>query len=234
MSHVRWSEVTAVFGGTFDPPHLGHFDALKGLFHVPGIRRARVIPAGAPPLKTAQTASSHRLAMSRLMVEELNRAGFTDVLLDSREVGAPGPSYSFDTLVALGREEKELAFVLGTDQLAALPRWNRFPELLRLSHWIVLQRKPADETQMNDAMSALIRSNLIVPTADPACFRITGATETRLLQIVPTEARALSSTEIRRQFALQGHVESGLLLPSVEQYLKENGLYGTHCADPGK
>jgi nicotinate-nucleotide adenylyltransferase len=63
---MNWHEVTAVFGGTFDPPHLGHREAIAGLFKNPGVSRALVIPSFIPPQKPQAVGSDHRVAMAKL------------------------------------------------------------------------------------------------------------------------------------------------------------------------
>src|SRR3954447_542478 len=66
VSAPRWSEVTAVFGGRFDPPHLGHREAVRGLFEYPGVRRVLIIPSASPPHKPTFAAAEDRVQMAQL------------------------------------------------------------------------------------------------------------------------------------------------------------------------
>lgn len=234
----------AIFGGTFDPPHLGHRAAVDGLFRNPGVERVVVLPNGAPALKAAITAPEHRLEMARLAF--LDRpAGPVEVndheIQESRL--RPGqPIYSFDSLQALQtRYGADLAMVIGIDQLTQLPLWNRFPDVLRVAHWIVLERKPISRKAITEALQPLLASRLIEPLSDSE-WRIPGnpigTGKPRRMKLVPTEAPAISSTYIRETLARTGHPPAETLHPSVEAYLKGNHLYGSRLdssdTDPSK
>jgi nicotinate (nicotinamide) nucleotide adenylyltransferase len=199
---LNWREVTAIFGGTFDPPHLGHREAVASLFKVPGVGRVFVSPAATPPLKASRASTEARIAMTRLAF-----AGLPDVTIDLREIerakkDPAKPSYSFDTLLELKREipGKQLAFVLGTDQAARLPSWHRYPEILDLCHWIVLKRKGSPASP---------------PFGDS---RFT---------VCETDASAASSTAIREAIAKTGKPPENTLMPEVQSYLKLHRIYGT-------
>lgn len=219
-----WSSATAVFGGAFDPPHVGHRVAVQGLFKNPGVRAVRVVPNGLPPFKSGGvTPAEHRLTMTQLTFEALD-----DVTIDDRELvwaGKSGtPSYSFHTLSEMRREFPNLAFVIGTDQWANLTTWHRFPELLSLSHWVVLARKPNGFETAEKTAADWAGSGLVKPISDRE-WSLTG-TDRRLI-LCETDAPDLSSSTIRQRIALKGKALEGCLLPSVEAYLKTHRLYGS-------
>jgi nicotinate-nucleotide adenylyltransferase len=209
---VRWNQVTALFGGAFDPPHIGHREAVRGLFHVPGVRDVVILPTGTPPHKYVNTPSEHRLEMARLNFADFLAESHSPVRLDDREIhrlSATGrPSYTYDTLMEFRRETHALAFVIGTDQLLDLPNWYRFPEILDLCHWIVLERK-TESPEKTEKAHRLI------------------ASLGKSMALFPTEAPAISSTVIRENIARTGNTQSDSLLPSVAAYLKQWKLYGT-------
>lgn len=230
---MRWNEVTALFGGAFDPPHLGHREAVNGLLRNPGVGAVRIIPTGKPALKNAQTSSKDRLAMAKLNFSSLLKEESGRVLIDEREILATGkaPSYSFDTLTELRKEGSPLAFVLGVDQVENLDRWYRFPEILGLCHWIALEREPGGAERMRKATQRLVALGVLSPAGDERTFqtRPTSGPATDFIAI-PTPARAVSSTEIRRKFALNEENSPYLaenLDPRVRAYLNANHLYGT-------
>lgn len=220
----RWSEITAIFGGTFDPPHLGHLEAVRGLLKNPGVKRVLVIPAAKPPHKPTHADSQHRLKMTEHLFD-----GVPEVKIDQRELSRESsgvPSYSFDTISEISREmdagNEKLTFVIGSDQLRDLPAWHRFPELLGLCHWIVLTRRPDGHATAMEAIRALESRGLV---------RLIGSDlwslpQRKTLKIMNTEARALSSTEIRRQIALNGRPPTQALSESVTRYLMDHRLYG--------
>lgn len=224
----RWSETTAVFGGAFDPPHLGHVQAVRGLFTFPGVARVLVLPTADPPHKAATTPADDRLALARAAFSpDEGFPGPVEVddreLLRARRTGAP--SYTFDTLAELRPLYRRLAFVLGADQLQALPRWHRFPELLEAADWICLARKPGGDAAARAALRELQASGLARPTTDRE-WSVGRQGSCRLL-LAPTEAPAISSTEIREQIGRVGRIPEDLLQDRVSRHLKSRGLYGT-------
>lgn len=237
----RWSDVTAVFGGSFDPPHRGHAEAIRGLFTRPGIQRVWVLPTGRTAYKKSSLSEADRRNLVRLAFtpEELH-LGPGEIRVDERELDRASrfpdqPTYSFDTLLELGRELPELGFVIGTDQLRDLPRWHRFPHLLGLCHWIVLERKGQSEEQLRAALRPLLEAGLLRPQGDGTLLEYEiseGALELprrghpKRLTLVATPAPALSSSEIREAIARTGNPPENSLLPIVEAYLRKHQLYG--------
>ncbi len=223
-SELNWSEYTAVFGGTFDPPHVGHRIAAFELFKNPGFGRVKIIPAAIPPLKQTETPTAHRLEMvKRTFSPEVGEP--REIEIDTREIDrsmSGKPSYTFDTLSELKATGLRFAFVLGTDQLESLPKWHRFPELLSLCPWVVLERKPDASARIEKMLKELEASGILRRLADRK-FSLPG---NQLLFQIPTPAPELNSTEIRREIALKGKSAPGQIVPSVESYLREQALYG--------
>ena len=110
-----------VMGGTFDPIHLGHLAVAEEAREVLGLERILFVPAGQPPHKAAEEVSSveHRLAMVDLAIAD------NPAFERSRiEVDRPGPSYTVDTLEALGANGDQLTVVLSAETFAELPTWH--------------------------------------------------------------------------------------------------------------
>ncbi|MBC7692131.1 MAG: nicotinate-nicotinamide nucleotide adenylyltransferase [Methylotenera sp.] len=235
-----WNDITAIFGGTFDPPHLGHREAVRGLFQYPGVKKVVILPAGNPPLKTSRTTAEDRVAMARLCFSATPRSRYPEEIeFDLREVkrsqswaGNPGEkSYTYDTLAQLRTERTHTAFVIGTDQLEKLPQWHRFPDILKLTHWIVLERKPKGRERSLAALQPLESSRLIRPVSSDT-WKIAGSATSAsngetLLKLVPTDAPLLSSSEIRETLTRTGKPPEGSLFDPVLSYLNEHRLYGT-------
>ena len=213
----RWNELTAVFGGRFDPPHLGHVEAVKGLLLEPGFKKIVVLPSGSPAHKPAAASSLQRLEMARLAFESIDR-----VTVDPLEIERSGPSYTIDSLPVLKREYGPLAFIIGTDQLEGLHLWNRFPEILGLCHWIVLERRPIG-LQAGKTLQKWAGAGFIRPLSEKLWVLESGC----FLRIQPTPARALSSTLIRETIAKTGKPFESSLSHEILMYLKTRRIYGT-------
>lgn len=128
-----------VFGGTFDPIHFAHLAVAQEAAEVLGLERVLFVPAGQPPhkLDRAVTPAADRLAMVESAI-----AGNDRFAVDRLELEREGPSYTVDTLEALGRRHgptgrgPELTLILSADSYLGLAMWReprRIVELARLA-----------------------------------------------------------------------------------------------------
>jgi nicotinate-nucleotide adenylyltransferase len=129
-----------VFGGTFDPPHIGHLVTAVNVRHALGLDLVLLVVAGSPWQKEGLrsiTPAPDRLAMVQAAVEGVEGVEASDV-----EVERPGPSYTADTLEALGGAfpGAGLFTIVGSDAAAGITTWGRYEEVLRRSHMVVVDR----------------------------------------------------------------------------------------------
>ncbi len=126
-----------VYGGAFDPPHLGHLVAASDACDVLSLDRLLWIPSAVHPLKAVRTAAALRLEMVRAAIDGDPRFGADDL-----ELRRTGPSYTVDTLRALRAREPgaELVFLTGADNLADMPRWREPDEIARLATLAIVSR----------------------------------------------------------------------------------------------
>lgn len=127
----------AVFGGTFDPIHLGHLSVAWEAAELLDAE-VRLMPAGIPPHRPPPiAAAAQRVAMLRAALHGQSR-----LTLDTRELDRSGPSYTVDTLHELRAEQgdRPLVLLLGADAFAGLPGWHRWRELFEVAHVGVLSR----------------------------------------------------------------------------------------------
>ncbi len=119
-----------VFGGTFDPPHVGHLVVATQARAQLGLDHLLFVPAGRPWQKTGQRA----VTPAGLRLEMLQAAcqGLSGVVVSDMEVWRPGPTYTIDTVLELGAPEVEVTLVLGADAAAGLPTWHRAEDLAPL------------------------------------------------------------------------------------------------------
>lgn len=128
-----------VFGGTFDPPHIGHLVVAQEVHFRLRLDRVLWVPAAVPPHKRDLdiTPGALRLAMVRAAVGDDERFEASDI-----ELRRDGPSYTVDTLRELreGHPDDELFLIVGADQLAELGTWKEPEEIRRLATVVGLAR----------------------------------------------------------------------------------------------
>lgn len=129
-----------VYGGTFDPPHLGHLILAETAHDSLHLARVLFVPAAEPPHKEASSVRApvaDRMAMVNLAIEDNPRFEVSRV-----DVDRPGPHYSVDMLRLLHDQypDAELVFMIGGDSLRDLPIWSRPAELITLAKLGVMRR----------------------------------------------------------------------------------------------
>ncbi|MGE5617733.1 MAG: nicotinate-nucleotide adenylyltransferase [Sphingomonadaceae bacterium] len=194
-----------VFGGTFDPIHLGHLVAAQEVLYALRLDRVLFVPAGEPPHKQPGGASptAHRVRMVELAIRGNPR--FELSLVD---VSRPGRSYTVDTLRILRADmgpEAELFFIIGMDSLAELATWKDPATLISLCRLAVVDRPPYKRVMPSDLEG-----------------RLPGIS--RLVDIVDMPGIDVSATELRRRVAVGAPIKY-LVPEAVERYIAENGLY---------
>jgi len=132
-----------IFGGTFDPPHIGHLIVAQDAWAALGLDRVIFVPAASPPhkLRSGITPPALRLEMLKAAV-----AGDPRFEVDDLELRRAGPSYTVDTLRELRARypAASLFFLLGSDQFRELRSWREPDEIARLARLVVLSRGGAE------------------------------------------------------------------------------------------
>lgn len=184
-----------VFGGTFDPPHVGHLVAALEAQDILALDRMLLVVAHAPWQKAGQPMAS---AEDRLALVEAAVEGVAGLEASRLEIDRRGPSYTVDTLVELRRRHPgaELFLVLGADAAAGLTTWARWERVPELANLVVIGRPGADRPLV-DGLPWL---RLEVPSLE------------------------VSSTDLRRRVAA-GRPIHFLVPPRVVRCIAERGLY---------
>jgi nicotinate-nucleotide adenylyltransferase len=193
-----------LFGGTFDPPHIGHLILASEAVHQFGLSRLLWMLAPDPPHKQEQpiTPLPHRLEMLQRMI-----AGNPTFEVSHLEIDRPGPHYTMDTVRLLAQQEPnaDIVLLLGGDSLRDLPTWHLCTDLVAAISKIGVMRRPGDPFDM-PALEA----------------KIPGLTEK--VTFIDAPLQDLASHEIRRRVA-SGEVYRYYVHPSVYEYIEENRLY---------
>lgn len=208
-----------IFGGTFDPVHLGHLRLAEEAREFFGLGEVVWVPAGQPPHRsTPRTAPEHRLEMVRLAV-----AGNPNFSVDASEVEASSPSYTVHTLIHLRQKfgaTRSFVLLLGADAFAGLPSWHRWQEIFELAHVGVMLR-PGFSLQSRQLPEPLARE------FDTRCIQEPGQLMNQAAGfIVPLTMTQLdiSATGIRAMLS-QGKSPRYLLPNSILDYIQQHQLY---------
>lgn len=138
-----------LFGGTFDPPHLGHLILASEAHSQLGLDRLLWILTPDPPHKQEQviTPVEHRLAMLNLAIADNPTFELSRIELDR-----PGPHYTLDTVEAIAEKypDADITPIIGGDSLNDLPTWHRPRELLYACHWVGVMRRPGEEPNLEE------------------------------------------------------------------------------------
>ncbi len=209
-----------VYGGSFDPVHLGHVRLFWQARWQLAAQVCRWLPAGQSPLKDKPGASAEqRLAMLQLASASLNAAAGTQGFeVDDRELRRPGPSFTCDTLAELRQElgaECPLVWLMGMDAWQQLSQWRHWQQLTDWAHLLLLERPghwqcPAPQAQWAQARLCSLAELQQCPSGG--------------IGLLGNSPLGIASRDIRQQIA-QGLRPVGLVPEAVEQYIQAQGLY---------
>ena len=147
-----------LYGGSFNPVHLGHVGIAKRAIADLGLDKLIVIPANVSPFKTTGTDASRFWTWDRV---EMVKAAFRDVektTVDLREIERGGVSYAIDTvreihaelLASISTSDLNLFFIIGEDSVEGLPRWKDIDELKKLVTFKAYPRTPESSTAIRE------------------------------------------------------------------------------------
>jgi nicotinate-nucleotide adenylyltransferase len=215
MNATASSGPVGIFGGTFDPIHLGHLRTGFELLQLLSLAELRWIPVGDPGHREAPLASAElRLAMLRAAVAD--QPGF---VVDDREMRRAGASFTIDTLEELRAElpGRPLCLVLGMDAFLGFTRWRRWQDILALAHLVVAHR-PGWERPMEGELGGLLAARGTTLAAD-----LHAATAGRIYVHAVTQLE-ISSTGLR-DIITSGRDPRFLVPEPVRTIILETGCY---------
>jgi nicotinate-nucleotide adenylyltransferase len=206
-----------LFGGTFDPIHVGHLDAAEAARSALGLDEVRLLPTRDPPHRTSDPRSSpfHRFALAALAIDGRNGYRVSDL-----ELRRPGRSYTIDTLRALharGWPPSHLFFILGTDAFAEIATWHEYPAVLDAANFAVIVRPG---TAFDDALERVQEARARPPGVGA---REVAASSAGVF-VVEAHTRDVSSTMVRARLAAGDSID-GLVPPAVARHIHVHHLY---------
>ena len=191
-----------VYGGSFDPIHIGHLRSALEVSEAQELDELRFLPSGNPPHRArAQVANEHRLKMLQLAVDDALGIG-----IDDRELGRKSTSYTIDTLETIQAEnpQADLTLIIGMDQFNAFDTWHRWQELLQRVELAVMER-PGE-------------------TLSGSAYQLMASSLQKRISIVSVTQLEISSSRIRKD--LQAGLDIRFLVPyAVRDYILSQDLY---------
>ena len=193
--------LTAIFGGTFNPFHIGHYEMLSALQNDNSVDKIFVLPDSIPPHKRCEFLADDniRIEMCNIVAEDFSKA---EVCLIEFE--REGKSYTYDTVLMLKDKypNDNFCFVCGGDMLVYFPNWYKAKELMELLPFIVFKRADTNDKEFNNSVLSLTEQGMKITVKD---------------EIITS----VSSTSIRKDFK-----NSRKFLPQkVYGFLLERGQY---------
>ena len=203
-----------VYGGTFNPPHLGHLAAARAAMDALGLDKLLLMPAATPPHKELPPGSppaADRLAMAEKLADALLMPKAVQV--SALEMDRPGPSYTADTVEQLHEREPEaqLWLLVGSDMFLSLHTWREPERIMKYASVCAFHRTQADEAARFAAQKERLERDY-------------GAR----VQLIPVPGLVEISSTRLRELLSQGEGRE-YLHPSVYGYILLHGLYGTHA-----
>jgi len=202
-----------IYGGSFNPIHLGHTSAAKQVAERLNLDRIYLIPAGIPPHKQLDIdtpSAVKRLEMVKMAAESLEYPAET---LDI-EIKRKGKSYTLDTLRELKKQlpKDHLYLLMGTDMFLCFQDWKHAEKIAKLCTLCVFSRDSQDVADKLEAQKKRLKRTIDAK-----------------VKIVPfSEIIDISSTQLRESLRKNESMAKQYLLPEVYGYILREGLYGTH------
>lgn len=210
------TKLVGIFGGTFDPIHLGHLAVARYVLTHCALDSIKLMPCHLPPHRASPGVSS----AERARMVELAISAEPKLQLEALELSLQQPSYTVNSLTLLKQQDPaaHLCFIIGMDSLQYFRSWHQWQQILALSHLIVLKR-PGYSAQDGDAPALLAQYGISLPELST---RSAGG-----ILLLDNPDFPQSATFVREQLAVNPAVQA-MLPPAVLSYIQQHGLYG--CA----
>lgn len=208
-----------IFGGSFNPPHMGHINAIQTVAKKAGLGKVHIVPAAQNPLKTPVEGPTpeQRVELTRLAFSQYGETYF----VDDQEITRGGMSYTIDTILSLRKQydANDLYLVVGADKFEELAQWKDYQKILTEANLIVTTRPGYDIPESLDEMPGFLK-----PLVAEFDFNFIELNTGRNIQFITLRDVEVSSSEVRKWLRSGKPVEKYLPL-AVESYIKEHKLY---------
>ena len=215
-----------VYGGTFNPIHVGHLRAAEEVAEALGLERVLFVPSATPPHKVDDQGDAIAPAADRLAWVRLAIAGNPRFEASAIEVERGGASYLVDTLRELRAKlaPGEPVFLVGSDAFAEMGAWREPLELFGLAHYAVIVRPPLRTGSLAAWLPEVVRDEIEIAADQRSARHRRTATWLRLVSIAGFD---ISASEVRQRLR-DGRSVRYLLPEAVREAVLASGAFG--CA----
>ena len=191
-----------IFGGSFNPVHLGHFQMIKAVFEKIKLDKIIIVPVGVPSHRENNLIDGkYRFEMCQIAFENIEKVEISDIEINKKE-----PSYTYDTLMEIKEKYLNAEFyeIIGEDSFNYFVEWKNYKEILQNSKIIVLKRKNRNEDERKNVLKDIKLKERFI--------------------YIENEHFNYSSTNVRENIELGKPITN--MVPSlVEKYIEKNNLY---------
>lgn len=216
-----------LYGGTFDPPHLGHSDCIRHAQKRFPNAHMIILPSYDPPLdndvrKVPGASFGHRVSMAKIAFEEFLVKGSCE--LSEIEQSLPKPNFSIETagFLAAKNPGKSIAWMVGADQLHMLPRWKEPHGLLATASLLVIGRKQQTSLKLQVQSTLQKALNLSIAESKADSFECLSVAPVYYLDLPTID---VASSSIRKFVQNQEPIPKTWLCKGVKDYIRKNSLY---------
>jgi len=212
-----------IFGGTFDPVHLGHIQPALDVKQALSLDELRFIPCSIPAHRDIPIATDEqRVAMLQAAID-----GQDGCILDKRELNRQGLSYMVDTLKSLHQDfnDQRLCLIIGMDAFMGLNKWHQWQEIFKLANCVVTHR-PGFDLDLNSLDSDLIELIKLRQVGSIIEFLDNARKDKRIgmLLFMPVTQLDISATDIRQRIKKQQPIEN-MVSAKVNKFIQQQQLY---------
>ncbi|MBL0731838.1 MAG: nicotinate (nicotinamide) nucleotide adenylyltransferase [Desulfosarcina sp.] len=221
---------TGLFGGTFNPIHLGHLKAIKRVKEEFPLDKIYIIPSAIPPHKDRTDVADHRARYEMVHLAIENDPLIKKVDISDVELTRSGPSYTIDTVMhykSIMPADSSLYLILGLDAFLELNTWKSYMELLDIIPFLVIAR-PGSGNYKKKELYGEVEEFLLTKISDRYRYnlKIKGYIHENKETVFVFDAAPLdiSSTMIRSHVG-KGKAINALVPPAVESFINKRRLY---------
>lgn len=209
------NSLIGIFGGTFDPVHMGHIHLIKKIQEQCNLHKIILVPCNCSPFRTEPLANSQdRFDMLKLATKQI-----ANVVVEDYEISRPTPSYTINTVKYLREKypKHSLCVIMGMDVFSSFNRWYKFEEILTNSHLIITNRINYQPKISEETKKILKKREILIKEQ-------LQNSQFGLIYQIDIAPLSVSATKIRR-LVKDGKDIKNLVTPKVLEYIKQKNLY---------